>query len=156
MVKIDWKKPSETENWADFNEDGLRPFEGDKEQECCVYLIWSECERRMVYVGSGKVDRLWDHLNPSDPAYERIHAYTNLKATYALIDGKYMHGAEHYLYQVYKPLAVKASPQDNFVEVSLPDNIDVSYRSDIAKETTDGTRAMRSLFDTIKDQMKNR
>ena len=110
----------------------------------------------MVYVGSGEVDRLWDHLNPGDPAYARIHEHEDLKATYALIDVKDMLGAEHYLAQVYEPSAVKASPAEDFVEVSLPDNIGVSYHSDRAKETTNNVRAMRSLCDCVKDKQGNR
>lgn len=150
-MTLDWKKSPATDDWAVYDEEALQPFEEDREQKC-VYLIWSESERRMVYVGSGDVDRLWDHLNPSDPAYERIHVHENLKVTYALIDEKYMLGAENYLAQVYRPSAVEASPQDEFVEVSLPDNIGVCYDSARAKETSNRVRATRSLLDCVEDE----
>ena len=152
---LHWKKSPETDDWAVFSEEGLQPFEADNEQPNCVYLIWSDSERKMVYVGSGRVERLWDHLNPSDPAYDRIHRHVNLKATYALIDEKDMLGAEHYLAQVYEPSATERTPDEEFVEVSLP-NIDVSYHSDRAKETTNNVRAMRSLCDHMKDKLENR
>lgn len=151
MKTLDWKKSTATGDWAVYDKESLQPFEKDNGQKC-VYLIWSESERRMVYVGSGDVDRLWDHLNPSDPAYERIHAHENLKATYALIDEKNMLGAENYLAQVYRPSAVEASPQDEFVEVSLPDNIGVCYDSARAKETSNRVRATRSLLDCVEDE----
>ena len=156
MKALDWKKSPATGDWADFNKDALQPFEGDREQPNCVYLIWSASERKMVYVGSGEVDRLWDHLNPGDPAYARIHEHEDLKATYALIDAKDMLGAEHYLAQVYDPSATERTPKEVFVEVSLPDNIGVSYHSDRAKETTNNARAMRSLCDYVKDELGNR
>lgn len=153
-MTLDWRKSTATGDWAVYDKEALLPFEEDRGQKC-VYLIWSESERQMVYVGSGDVDRLWDHLNPSDPAYERIHAHENLKATYALIDEKYMLGAENYLAQVYRPSAVKASPEEIFVEVSLPDNIGVSYHSARAKETSNRVRAMRALLDCTKDKIVN-
>lgn len=153
-MTLDWRKSTATGEWAVYDKEALLPFEEDRGQKC-VYLIWSESERQMVYVGSGDVDRLWDHLNPSDPAYERIHAHENLKATYALIDEKYMLGAENYLAQVYEPSAVEASPKDEFVEVSLPNNIGVSYHSDRAKETSNDVRAMRASLDCMKDWKEN-
>lgn len=153
-MTLDWRKSTATGDWAVYDKEALLPFEEDRGQKC-VYLIWSESERQMVYVGSGDVDRLWDHLNPSDPAYERIHAHENLKATYALIDEKYMPGAENYLAQVYRPSAVKASPEEIFVEVSLPDNIGVCYDSARAKETPNRVRAMRALIDCSKDKIEN-
>lgn len=153
-MTLDWRKSTATGDWAVYDKEALLPFEEDRGQKC-VYLIWSESDRQMVYVGSGDVDRLWDHLNPSDPAYERIHAHENLKATYALIDEKYMLGAENYLAQVYRPSAVKASPEEIFVEVSLPDNIGVCYDSARAKETSNRVRATRSLLDCVKDEKEN-
>lgn len=153
-MTLDWRRSTATGDWAVYDKEALLPFEEDSGQKC-VYLIWSESERQMVYVGSGDVDRLWDHLNPSDPAYERIHAHKNLKATYALIDEEYMLGAENYLAQVYEPSAVEASPKERFVEVSLPDNIGVSYHSDRAKETSNGIRATRALLDCTKDKIVN-
>lgn len=153
-MTLDWRKSTATGDWAVYDKEALLPFEEDRGQKC-VYLIWSESERQMVYVGSGDVDRLWDHLNPSDPAYERIHAHENLKATYALIDEKYMLGAENYLAQVYRPSAVKASPEEIFMEVSLPDNIGVCYDSARAKETSHRVRATRSLLDCVKDEKEN-
>lgn len=153
-MTLDWRKSTATGDWAVYDKEALLPFEEDRGQKC-VYLIWSESERQMVYVGSGDVDRLWDHLNPSDPAYERIHAHENLKATYALIDEEYMLGAENYLAQVYRPSAVKASPEEIFVEVSLPDNIGVCYDSARAKETSNRVRATRSLLDCVKDEKEN-
>ena len=153
-MTLDWRKSTATGDWAVYDKEALLPFEEDRGQKC-VYLIWSESERQMVYVGSGDVDRLWDHLNPSDPAYERIHAHENLKATYALIDEKYMLGAENYLAQVYRPSAVKASPEEIFMEVSLPDNIGVCYDSARAKETSNRVRATRSLLDCVKDEKEN-
>lgn len=150
-MTLDWRKSTATGEWAVYDKEALLPFEEDRGQKC-VYLIWSESERQMVYVGSGDVDRLWDHLNSSDPAYKRIHAHKNLKAAYALIDEKNMLGAENYLAQVYEPLAVEASPEDEFVEVSLPDNIGVFYHSDRAKETSNRVRATRSLLDCVKDE----
>lgn len=153
-MTLDWRRSTATGDWAVYDKAALLPFEEDRGQKC-VYLIWSESERRMIYVGSGDVDRLWDHLNPSDPAYKRIHAHKNLKATYALIDEEYMLGAENYLVQVYEPSAVEASPKERFVEVSLPDNIGVSYHSDRAKETSNGIRATRALLDCTKDKIVN-
>lgn len=154
MKTLEWKKSTATGDWAVYDKEALQPFEKDRGQKC-VYLIWSESERQMVYVGSGDVDRLWDHLNQSDPAYDRIHAHKNLKATYALIDEEYMLGAENYLVQVYEPSAVEASPEESFVEVSLPENIGVSYHSDRAKETPNRVRAMRALLDCTKDKIVN-
>lgn len=151
---LDWKKSPATKDWAVYDKEALQPFEEDRELKC-VYLIWSESERQMVYVGSGDVDRLWEHLNPSDPAYKRIHAHENLKATYALIDEKNMLGAESYLAQVYEPSAVEASPEESFVEVSLPNNIGVSYDSSRATETSNSVRAMRSLLNCMKDKKGN-
>lgn len=153
---LHWKKSPETDDWAVFSEEGLQPFEADKEQPNCVYLIWSGSEKKMVYVGSGRVERLWDHLNPSDPAYRRIHKYEELRATYALIGEKDMLGAEHYLTQVYEPLETERTPDECFVGVSLPNNIGVSYHSDRVGGISNKARAMRSLCDHMKDKLENR
>lgn len=152
-MALEWKKSPVTGDWADYNKEALQPFEDDKEEKC-VYLIWSESERKMIYVGSGNVDRLWDHLTPSDPAYEAIHDHSNLKATYALIDEKYMLGAENYLAQVYTPLATERSPKEPFVEVNMP-TIDVHYHSDRLGGISDSARAMRSSIDCVNDKIEN-
>ena len=118
-LRLDWKKTDRNE-WADYTPEGLASFEGDKKRNC-VYLIWSEPENRMVYVGSGEVDRLWDHLRESDPQYENIHRHVGLKATYALTDAKDMRGAEGFLALGYKPAEGDRHPRE-FVKVEHPDN----------------------------------
>ena len=55
-MHVNWKKTN-GDNWADFSEEGLRQFEDDRNRSNCIYLIWSETERKMIYVGSGEVER---------------------------------------------------------------------------------------------------
>lgn len=152
-MRVDWKRVPNCNGWADFTEEGLQPFEVDKERKC-IYLIWSEERRQMVYVGSGDVSRLWDHLNPHDPNYENITSYGGLKATYAIVnDENQMLGAENYLAQVYDPLVGERHPQDQFEEVNLP-SIDVSYHCDRVSGISDGGRNMRSLMDTLEARLQ--
>lgn len=145
---VDWIQLPD-ENWADFTEEGLQPFEEDREKKC-VYLIWSVNENRMIYVGSGDVERLWDHLKENE-----ITDYKGVKFTYALIKNKDDYqGAENYLAQVYGPLVGERYPQDNFKEVNLP-NIGVDYRSDRVGGTSNDAKAIRSMCNYIKNKKKN-
>ena len=132
---VTWKK-TEDDNWADFSEEGLRQFEGDKDRPYCVYLIWSETESRMVYVGSGEVERLWDHLRPNGPSYRAIHSHKNLKATYALINDNDILGAEGFLALGYEPLEGNRHPRE-MVKVGNPDN-GIPFRTELYNTSTEG------------------
>lgn len=118
-LQLNWKQTARNE-WADYTEGCLEEFREDKPL-LCVYLIWSEPENRMVYVGSGEVDRLWDHLRESDPQYENIHRHSGLKATYALISAPDMRGAEGFLALGYRPAEGDKHPRE-FVKVTRPQN----------------------------------
>lgn len=116
---LNWKQTARNE-WADYTEECLEQFREDR-RLLCVYLIWSVPENRMVYVGSGEVDRLWDHLHESDPQYGNIHRHSGLKATYALISGPDMRGAEGFLALGYEPAEGDKHPRE-FVKVTRPKN----------------------------------
>ena len=84
-----------------------------------VYLIWSDTENQIVYVGSGNIlTRLQDHLNETD-----IMQYPGLKVTFAEIaDEQEMLGAENYLAYVYRmpTNAGRNYPNVTPTEVNLP------------------------------------
>ena len=116
---MNWKQTARNE-WADYTEGCLEEFREDKPL-LCVYLIWSVPENRMVYVGSGEVERLWDHLRENDPQYRNIHSHPGLKATYALVDARQMRGAEGFLALGYHPAERDRHPRE-FVKVTRPQN----------------------------------
>lgn len=84
-----------------------------------VYMIWRNNDGTVVYVGSGDIDRLWDHLNEY-----RIIKYPNLMANYAIIGGNdsdIWRGIERYLADKYKPLEGDRYPADvDPIEVNVP------------------------------------
>ena len=133
-LQLNWERPTCNE-WADYTPEGLASFEGDKKRNC-VYLIWSEPENRMVYVGSGEVERLWDHLCESDPQYRNIHSHPGLKATYALVDARQMRGAEGFLALGYHPAEGDRHPRE-FVKVTRPQN-GVPFYSELYNNSISG------------------
>lgn len=85
-----------------------------------VYIIWSQQNGRVIYVGSGDIDRLWRHLNK-----RQITQYSKLAANYAVIPGNnsdIWRGIERYLADVYNPLVGERYPADvDSIEVNVPD-----------------------------------
>ena len=85
-----------------------------------VYIIWVH-NGPVVYVGSGDIDRLWDHLDES-----WIPNYQNLVANYAIINGNdpdIWRGIERYLAEELSPKEGKEHPEDvDTINVNLPDN----------------------------------
>ena len=131
-MHVNWKQTAGN-GWPDYTEDGLASVDRRDERNC-VYLIWSESEEKMVYVGSGYVNRLWDHWDRKSPQDEKIFRYGRLKYTYAthVLNGetegpaltkKQIRGAEGFLSAIYgylvggrHPVAcVKVVPPENHI-----------------------------------------
>ena len=129
-MRVDWIQLPD-ENWADFTEEGLLPFEEDREKEC-VYLIWSTLCDRMLYVGSGDVSRLFDHLNREDDSvyqFMQEHPQERLKFTFAYVKEGGINitedearGIEAFLSYVYCPCLVKRVPGNDVIKVNYPNN----------------------------------
>lgn len=111
----------QNDQWIDFCKLNVQDpwFKRNDTEKTGVYLIWSDTENRMVYVGSGNIlTRLQDHLNE-----QTITQHPGLKVTFAEIaDVHEMQGAENYLAYVYRmPTdAGRKYPNVTPTEVNLP------------------------------------
>ncbi len=114
-MRITWK---ESKGFT-YNEVFLNAFYKNDRYEKGVYIIWESDNGTVIYVGSGDIDRLWDHLKEY-----RITQYQNLMANYAIIGGNdsdIWRGIERYLADKYQPLEGDRYPADvDPIEVNVP------------------------------------
>ena len=86
-------------------------------------MIWRDNDGTVVYVGSGDIDRLWDH-SKEYRIIKYSNKYSNLMANYAIIGGNdsdIWRGIERYLADKYQPLEGDRYPADvDPIEVNGP------------------------------------
>ena len=87
-----------------YDKETLKKYSEDKKRKG-VYIIWRHSDRKIIYVGSGDISRLWDHLDEDWPS-----KYSNLVANYAIIE--YWRGIERFLAETCKPIEGKKHPTD--------------------------------------------
>ncbi|MHC9089110.1 hypothetical protein ACXIHB_10400 [Tenacibaculum sp. IMCC1] len=110
-MEVDWIK-CENNNWCNFstvnlNHEHFNDLKG-------VYIIWSG--ETVVRLGSGSIkDRIADHRNNSE-----IIAYSNLKVTWAKINGNQMQGVEKYLSDILTPKIGERFPDRIPINVNFP------------------------------------
>lgn len=113
-LDLDWK----AQCGFPYNKDTLDRYCNNDKDRKGVYMIWYETKDNhihMVYVGSGSISRLWDHLNEN-----WFTKYPNLKANYAIMD--LWEEAEKYLAKELKPLEGKKYPANvRDITTNLPD-----------------------------------
>ena len=96
-----------------YDKETLNRYSEDRNRKG-VYMIWRHSNGKVIYVGSGDIDRLWDHLNENWPSQ-----YSDLVANYAIIE--YWRGIERYLADKYRPLIGDRYPADvDPIEVNTP------------------------------------
>lgn len=121
--KVIWEKCT-NDNWGHLKTLDLTSPSLMENGQCKtgVYIIWSEKEKRVVRVGSGRIaERLKEHSQNSS-----ICKYPELLVTFAVIeDEKVMQGVEAYLAAIYDPVIGERFPDVKHVYVNLP-KIDVS------------------------------
>ncbi|WP_294615663.1 hypothetical protein [uncultured Bacteroides sp.] len=120
--KVIWEKCA-YDNWAHLKTLDLTSPSLVENGQCNtgVYIIWSETEKRVVRVGSGRIaERLEEHSqNPL------ICKHPELLVTFAIIkDKEVMLGVEAYLAAVYSPVIGDRFPDATHIYVNLP-KIDV-------------------------------